>query len=299
MAEIRVVNGLKPGETYTFTTQVDGKAQEIGSFTVPARQDKLILQNLDPTAPKAWEAYNGWTYIEFAGWLISLTAVAGFGLVILWKIARGTIDLKDLISEADGKASLSRFQALLFTFVFVISLALIVMRTGQFPTEVPLGVWALLAGSLGTYLASKGMQLGFGGATGAPASFQAGGPVLRYGENIEQTMGLSADEANKKRQATSAESRFLVPAGTNSFGPASVVASTIGKLKLTIVAQPVPNVDVKGRVRYRSATGADTATDFSGETTIETDPTTSSEVRVEFNANTANTTVPVIVKLAA
>jgi hypothetical protein len=58
------------------------------------------------------------------------------------------------------------------------------------------------------------------------------------------------------------------------------------------------NVDVKGRVRYRSA-GTDVATEFGGETTIETDPASSSEVRVEFNASADNVTVPVIVKLSA
>jgi hypothetical protein len=300
MAEVQVVTGLKPGETYTFTTQVDGKPQTVGTFTVPAGQKELILQSIDSATTRAWEANNGWTWLELVAWFVALAVVTGFGVNILWRFARGTIDVKDIISEVNGKASLSRFQALLFTFVFVISLSLIVVRTGRFPTDVPLGEWALLAGSLGTYLVSKGMQLGLADGAAVPAGFQTGGPVLRYGDNIEHIVtGMTAEEANKKRQATNGEARFLVRAGTNGFGQPYVVASTIGKLKLTIGAQPIPNVDVKGRVRYRSATGTDVATEFGGETTIETDPASSSEVRVEFNASADNVNVPVIVKLSA
>jgi len=243
-------------------SQVDGKPLTVGPFTVPAGQKELILQSIDPATTRAWEANNGWTWLELVAWFVALAVVAGFGVSILSKFARGTIDVKDIISEANGKASLSRFQALLFTFVFVISLALIVVRTGRFPTDVPLGVWALLAGSLGTYLVSKGMQLGLGDGAAVPAGFQTGGPVLRYGDNIENIVtGMTAEEANKKRQATSGEARFLVPAGTNAFGQPYVVASTVGKLKLTIRRSAHSQCRCKGkdqipiRCRNRSRDG--------------------------------------------
>lgn len=290
---------LKPGETYEFTTKVDGQAKVIGSFAISADQKALTLRSADPAAARPWNG-DAWAYLELASWVMALVVVGGFGLTILVKFWRGVIDIKDIISEPDGKASLSRFQALLFTFVFVVSIALIVVRTGEFPTEIPTNLLLLLGGSLGTYLISKGMQLGLGGDAGALASFQPGGPVLRYGATAEQVMaGLTAEEAATKRQSSVGESRFLVPAGTNAFGPPSVVATAIGAVKLTIVAQAISGVQVKGRVRYRSAAGKDAVDDFEGETTIETAGNEMVEVRVEFNAGVANTTVPVIVRTAA
>ncbi len=47
--------------------------------------------------------------------------VAAFGIAILWRIFDGSIDLSRLISEANGDASMSRFQLLIFTFVVALS----------------------------------------------------------------------------------------------------------------------------------------------------------------------------------
>jgi len=69
-----------------------------------------------------------------------LTLVAGYltcglvgilGLLILWKIADGSIDLYRLISEPDGDASRSRSQFLLFTFVIALSLFLPLSSNSQ------------------------------------------------------------------------------------------------------------------------------------------------------------------------
>ncbi len=55
------------------------------------------------------------------GWI--LTVFLGLlGGIILWLILTGRIDLKNLISESNGDASLSRFQFLVFTFVIAMSL---------------------------------------------------------------------------------------------------------------------------------------------------------------------------------
>ena len=93
----------------------------------------------------------GWIVIAFVG------ASAG---VILWKIARNDIDLKHLISEPGGDASLSRFQFLIFTFVVAMSLFMVTL--GQdvpaFPDSIPPGVFALLGISGGSYVISKGIQ---------------------------------------------------------------------------------------------------------------------------------------------
>ncbi|UUX48331.1 hypothetical protein NUH88_13000 [Nisaea acidiphila] len=80
---------------------------------------------------------------NFAGWLelsLGITTVAitvGFialGFILLAKLWKGNIDLKGLISE-DGKASLSRFQFMLFTFAIVPSYFLLVVQYIAFASE--------------------------------------------------------------------------------------------------------------------------------------------------------------------
>lgn len=83
-----------------------------------------------------------------------------FGMVILVEIIRGNIDLSTLLSE-DGKASMSRFQLLVFTFVIALSLFLMVVAQNgtKFP-EIPANVLTLLGISASTYAVSKGIQAG-------------------------------------------------------------------------------------------------------------------------------------------
>ncbi len=93
------------------------------------------------------------------GWIVTVF-IGALGLVILWRMVTGKIDLKDLISEKDGKASLSRFQFLVFTFVIALSLILVILGQPQpgFPAEIPPGVFALLGISGGSYVISKAIQ---------------------------------------------------------------------------------------------------------------------------------------------
>jgi len=82
-----------------------------------------------------------------------------FGMVILVEIIRGNIDLSGLLSE-DGKASMSRFQLLIFTFVIALSLFLMVAQSGEKFPEIPANVLVLLGVSASTYAVSKGIQAG-------------------------------------------------------------------------------------------------------------------------------------------
>ena len=91
-----------------------------------------------------------------AGWII-VVFIGLLGVLVLWNIYTNRIDLKFLLCEESGKASLSRFQFLVFTFVIAMSFALITLRTGSIP-DIPQGVWALLGISGGSYVISKGIQ---------------------------------------------------------------------------------------------------------------------------------------------
>ena len=85
--------------------------------------------------------------------------IAGFGVTILYLIWTGKIDLSHLLSEANGQASMSRFQLLIFTFVISISLFELVEVRGAagFP-DIPSGVLTLLGISASTYAVGKGIS---------------------------------------------------------------------------------------------------------------------------------------------
>jgi len=89
--------------------------------------------------------------------------VCGFiGLLaatILWYIWTDKIDLSSLLSEANGDASMSRLQLLIFTFVVAVSLFYLVEKRSDstFP-EITQGVLTLLGISASTYAVGKGIS---------------------------------------------------------------------------------------------------------------------------------------------
>ena len=94
----------------------------------------------------------------FAGYLV-LILVFAYGLLTLYAMASGKIDLKMLIGESDGSASMSRFQLLIFTFVIALGLFLIILSASppSFPA-IPGGILALLGISGGSYVTSKAVD---------------------------------------------------------------------------------------------------------------------------------------------
>ena len=97
--------------------------------------------------------------IEYAGLIIIFL----FGFMVLAAIASGKIDISKILEEksnGDSKASMSRFQLLIFTFVIALSLFLIVVNTKNAFPDVPTNVLLLLGISATTYGVSKGIQAG-------------------------------------------------------------------------------------------------------------------------------------------
>jgi uncharacterized BrkB/YihY/UPF0761 family membrane protein len=95
-----------------------------------------------------------------AGWTITIV-VGLIGLLIIWKIATGKIDISAILNEpGQPKASLSRLQFLIFTFVIALSLFLVIVGQNPpgFPKDIPPGIFALLGISAGTYVVSKGVE---------------------------------------------------------------------------------------------------------------------------------------------
>ena len=86
---------------------------------------------------------------------IFLGLLGGTILVLIWV---EKIDLSDLINEANGRASMSRFQLLVFTFVIAISLFEVVENRKDSLPDIPSGILTLLGISASTYAVSKGIQ---------------------------------------------------------------------------------------------------------------------------------------------
>jgi hypothetical protein len=82
-----------------------------------------------------------------------------FAAVVLWKIFKNQINLDDLLADpaAGGKASLARFQFLIFTFVIAGLFLLLSIEAGTF-VDIPNNVLALLGISGGSYLISKAVK---------------------------------------------------------------------------------------------------------------------------------------------
>jgi hypothetical protein len=87
--------------------------------------------------------------------LVISVIILGFASVVLYKILNGGIDMDGIISESDGrKASLSRFQYLVFTFVVAGLYLVLSLESGTF-VDIPQSVLVLLGISGGSYLVSK------------------------------------------------------------------------------------------------------------------------------------------------
>ena len=112
------------------------------------------------------------------GWVIAFT-FAAFALVVLMKIYTNRIDLTYLLSEGNShKASLSRFQMLLFTYV-VAGLYLVLCIESGTLVEIPNGVLGLLGISAGSYVLSKGI----GGNAAANTSTPPAGGAANNANN--------------------------------------------------------------------------------------------------------------------
>ena len=84
-----------------------------------------------------------------------------FGFFVIAAIASGKIDISSLLTEGSGdlaKASMSRFQLLIFTFVIGVSFFVVILCDCKKLPDVPAGVLTLLGISASTYGVSKGIH---------------------------------------------------------------------------------------------------------------------------------------------
>ena|ERR1700761_956744 len=78
-------------------------------------------------------------------------------VMLLIKMWKNEIDLSCLLEEANGQASISRFQLLIFSLVVAVGVFLSILHTMRLP-EIPNSVLILLGISASTYAAGKGIS---------------------------------------------------------------------------------------------------------------------------------------------
>ena len=98
-----------------------------------------------------------WMQLSYFTAIVLLAVILGTAVVVLYLILVGRIDIKSILQEPDStKASLSRFQFLLFTFVIAGLFLMLSIEAGAF-VNIPDGVLALMGISAGSYAVSKGI----------------------------------------------------------------------------------------------------------------------------------------------
>ena len=123
--------------------------------------------------------------MDWVRWTVAIAALAFVGLLgaaILLAIFTNRIDLKYVIGDRYGDASMSRFQLLIFTFVVALAfLYLVIAPEAVALPEVPNSVLILLGISGSSYLVSKSIDQSSTGDSGdgndGDGTAGAGGPA--------------------------------------------------------------------------------------------------------------------------
>ncbi|HWA04682.1 MAG TPA: hypothetical protein VG819_14270 [Rhizomicrobium sp.] len=140
-----------------------------------------------------------WMMLSYLIAIALIVIVIGAAVLVLWLIFRGKIDLSQVLTEAESaKASLSRFQFLLFTFVIAGLFLLLSVESGAF-VNIPDSVLMLLGISAGSYAISKGITANAGGARNAATSAAA------HAAAAQATAAAHAAEAHAASAKAAAE----------------------------------------------------------------------------------------------
>ncbi|MGY0714677.1 hypothetical protein [Azospirillum argentinense] len=195
---------------------------------------------------------------------VVLAVLGVYGFVVIRRMWSGAIDLRYLISESDGKASISRFQFLIFTFVVAGSLLAVTLTRGAFPVSIPQEVlWLLGISTLG-YIGGKTVQV-LGGTADA-ATGPASGGMLPFVQGDPQ-YGTPAVPAHIAIAASSKAARpFRVTSGTKDWSRWIELTGFAGTITFTLSLQQLKPGELDGQVRYTGKDGptmADLATTHS------------------------------------
>ncbi|GAA0548644.1 hypothetical protein FHS83_001018 [Rhizomicrobium palustre] len=121
-----------------------------------------------------------WSTLAYFGATALVIVILGIAAVFLYLVVVNRIEVKDILAEPEsGKASLSRLQFLIFTFVIAGLFLLLSIEAGTFVT-IPESVLWLLGLSGGSYTLSKGIAA------------QTHGPAARASANASAAQAAAA-----------------------------------------------------------------------------------------------------------
>ncbi|HVV65103.1 MAG TPA: hypothetical protein VHC42_06525 [Rhizomicrobium sp.] len=140
-----------------------------------------------------------WTVLSYVVAVALIVFVLGAAALVLWMIFSGRIDLSQMLHEPDStKASLSRFQFLLFTFVIAGLVLLLSVESGAL-VRIPDSVLALLGISAGSYAISKGITANRGGAASAASARAAASQASAAADAAEAHAASARAAADRAR----------------------------------------------------------------------------------------------------
>lgn len=282
-------------EVYLLQVDDSGTAIEGASAqAIPVPPGATAFSVGPPALRAPYDPDNQWDVLGWWAAAAFLAALLLVALILIWKLARERLNVEGLISEMnpgpDGtrKASLARFQALLFTFVFLVGVLLIVVRSGDFPRAIDLNLLLLLTGSLGTYLASKYLS---GTVGGRPVTAADGTSALVAGTMLRAQPADGQDDFTIPVAAvtplTQGVGHFVIAGAPVAEASKRVVAVAVDKVTLELRARYVDGraAPPQGCVFYRDEQGATFSQAFSGTFRLTTPAKRITEVAVGFTAD--------------
>jgi len=142
-----------------------------------------------------------WTQLSWYVAIALIVIIMGAAAVTLWLIATGDINIKNVLEEPHSdKASLSRFQFLIFTFVVAGLFLLLSIESGTF-VAVPNSVLMLLGISAGSYVVSKGITAGAKSTPAGTAAFHAANAAVHATSAAASAESAAASAATAARAA--------------------------------------------------------------------------------------------------
>jgi len=142
-----------------------------------------------------------WTQLSWYVAIALIVIIMGAAAVTLWLIATGDINIKNVLEESDSdKASLSRFQFLIFTFVVAGLFLLLSIESGTF-VAVPNSVLMLLGISAGSYVVSKGITACAKSTPAGTAAFHAANAAVHATSAAASAESAAASAATAARAA--------------------------------------------------------------------------------------------------
>jgi TRAP-type C4-dicarboxylate transport system permease small subunit len=132
-----------------------------------------------------------------SGWMNIMLMLSGFVfllimgalcVMLLIKTWTNQIDLSSLLDEANGDASMSRFQLLVFSLVVAVGVFLFILKNLTLP-DIPQSILTLLGISASTYAAGKGISFSRPEGVIKPSKNGPAQPVGNAGAGGDQSVG--------------------------------------------------------------------------------------------------------------